>query len=155
MSNSTKFNNSINRAILQAINAVNNGKSLPYKCAMNADISDCGLIHITAFKTNKKTGGEYAEYYLPGTSTSGYRYLDEIPEMAEHCQSQVIEEERYIPSGCQDDYYTPQLYCRQRPVYDSEENSSDFDDADNACDDDGACEEPDLFVPTQQYGEVY
>jgi hypothetical protein len=82
MSNSTIFNNSINRAICNALTA-----NLPYKCAMNSHISECGLIHVTAFKLDENDR-EYAEYYLPSTCTKGYRYLDQIPEIQYYSDSE-------------------------------------------------------------------
>lgn len=83
------FYASIGRAIMYAIQSRRSfpDRKLPFKCTMASHVNECGLIHVTAFKTTNQ-GREYAEYRLPGLCAAadisrGRRYLDQIPEYLE------------------------------------------------------------------------
>jgi hypothetical protein len=58
--------------------------ALPYKSAFVASYTGYsgGIIHITGFKIDPKTGEEYAEYYLPSSATRGRRYLYKLAHFA-------------------------------------------------------------------------
>lgn len=135
------FYASIGRAIMYAIQSRRSfpDRKLPFKCTMASHVDECGLIHVTAFKTTNQ-GREYAEYRLPGLCAAadisrGRRYLDQIPEYLE-----TLDEIEFIEMLKRQDLLAPVYegyYKASNCSFESRSNTNLEND------------ESDLFIPCQ------